>query len=561
MQDVRQYLREKGITYKEVRRPDSVQAVYPCPNCGDPKKFGVNLESGHFKCFRENNCGFNGTWFDLQKYYGDDYKPLVKKDRLVQVKPKKEYKKIETKTNELTPEASNFLKGRGFSDNTIKHFRIKSSKDGKSIMIPSFENKQLVNIKYRSIKEKKFWNEKDAKPVLYNMDNCTDYDALIITEGHFDTMAAKEYELNTVSIPSGVSDLTWIELCWDYIEKFSRVILTFDMDQAGQDAVEKVVKRIGEWKCYKAELPYKDLNECLLKKVEKNIIHDAIFKAKEFDHHLIERLEDYKDSLPKAQENRVGTKIKYDKINECLRGWRTRESSVWVGKNASGKTTFIGEILLDILSNDKKCCILSLEMPYQKLLNWYIMQYSNKSFLQQENYDEFIDRYNDYLYLIKAYGSIKEDHLIDVMTYAYRKHEVEHFFIDNTSGLILKKNHSQNEAEKSFILRVNDFCQEYESHVHLIAHPRKSSHDNDRPGKVDVMGSGHWTNLAHNVFVVYRPTIEERNKKDDLPDMMFYVRKNREWGKEERIDFDFWEDTKRFTERKDDIFFDDMKKF
>ncbi|QGZ66385.1 AAA family ATPase [Paraburkholderia acidisoli] len=42
------------------------------------------------------------------------------------------------------------------------------------------------------------------------------------------------------------------------------------------------------------------------------------------------------------------------------------------------------------------------------------------------------------------------------------------------------------------------------AHIHLIAHVKKGGSEYDRPGKFDVKGSGSITDLADNLFIVWR---------------------------------------------------------
>jgi replicative DNA helicase len=87
--------------------------------------------------------------------------------------------------------------------------------------------------------------------------------------------------------------------------------------------------------------------------------------------------------------------------------------------------------------------------------------------------------------------------------------------------------------------------------MHLVVHPRKTMTDRDEPGKVDVKGSSHITDLVHNVIVLYRldEDFKEKQKKKGITtsDMQLYVKKNREYGIEGRVYFNFNEITRRFT--------------
>ena len=85
--NVAEYLRSKGISFKVVKRPTGQWAIFNCPFCKDTKKkFGVNLESGGFKCFRENSCGVTGSFNDLRVHYGD--KPIRRSKEMTTINTK-----------------------------------------------------------------------------------------------------------------------------------------------------------------------------------------------------------------------------------------------------------------------------------------------------------------------------------------------------------------------------------------------------------------------------------------------------------------------------------------
>jgi twinkle protein len=107
-------------------------------------------------------------------------------------------------------------------------------------------------------------------------------------------------------------------------------------------------------------------------------------------------------------------------------------------------------------------------------------------------------------------------------------------------------------AQKDFISSLCDFAQKFNVHVHVVAHPRKTFSDDDTPGKVDVKGSSHITDLAHNVIVLNRTTDEQREKVEKkgktLSDAQMYLKKNREFGIEGKIHLWFNEKTKRYRD-------------
>ena len=548
----REYLYKKGLQYKEVDRAGKSVAILNCPVCGDTEnRFAISLEDGAFNCLHKNRCGVKGSFWDLQKLFGD--RPVISNEIKIESFSKIIYKKpAKGKSKKLSSAALEFLKGRGFTDETIKDFKIGQTKDGKGIMFPYLKDGQLVNIKYRSLTEKKFWKEKDAEPTLFNRDNCTGTE-VTICEGECDVMALVQYGIPAVSIPSGAADLTWIENEWEWLEKFDKILLLYDMDTAGQSAILKVAKRLGYWRCFKASLPHKDANECLIKGVEADEIKKCImsmtpFRPKDLISYA-EARDEIIDRIKKGKSH--GVKIVWPEIQKMLRGWRGGELTVWTGSNGSGKTTIINEVIIGLIRENEKTCIVSLEMPVVDFIRWTIMQYIGVGELTAKEVENALEEIGHNAYAIKRTGRIEADKILSRFEYAHRRHGVRHFFIDSLMRVGLDKRNELAE-QSQFVGSLVDFAQDYDCHVHLVAHPRKGDRDSDKPGKVDVSGSGDITNLAHNVFTIWRPTEELREKANMknkiISDSILYLRKNREWGACGSVDMRFDEETKRIRE-------------
>lgn len=48
---------------------------------------------------------------------------------------------------------------------------------------------------------------------------------------------------NVVSVPSGCSNLDWIDHCWNWLERFQSIILFGDNDAPGRMMIRDVVRR------------------------------------------------------------------------------------------------------------------------------------------------------------------------------------------------------------------------------------------------------------------------------------------------------------------------------
>ena len=547
--DVREYIHNKNI---QIRRERGNELVINCPFCGDLKgKGAISSVTGCYNCLRLNHCGVKYSFWDFQKAMGDEPKQLSG-DQSFYAYKKPVYQKPQSKAQKPDDKITTYLKGRGFSEETIKHFKI-GQHNGNTIMLPYFKKGELVNVKYRNIEDKKMWTEKDAEPILFNRDNFTKNE-LIITEGEYDCMALHEYGIESVSVPNGVNDFRWLENEWEWISKYKTIYICFDSDTAGQKGALELAQRAGEWRCRQVSFPKKDANECLKTNIPKSEIADCLAMAKDFTPPMLASPEDFADEILDAfnsPEKENGTSTGFDNLDKILGGWRDSELTIWSGRNSAGKSTVLTQVFLFLAEANVKGCIASFEMPVKRYLQWMIRQFTGKAYPDNWQITEFLKWTQGRLYVINSLDGLTPAVLLDTFEYAARRYGVKHFLIDSLMKISFPGKEELKE-HKAFINQLTSFAHKFKCHIHLVAHPRKGSRDSDRPGKVDIMGTGDITNLADNVLIMHRPDEEEREEGTSnqkiIPDALIYVKKNRVKGTEGSLKLHFNPDTKKFYE-------------
>jgi len=557
--DIRQYLHGKGYQWSEVTRPSGLNAVMNCPFCNPQdteKKFAINLENGAYKCAHENRCGITGSWSDFQRMHNDEPMPMDGSKYLKQTQ-KKEYKVPGKKTFKLlTGKALKFLTDRGITDESIKKYKLAQTADGENIAIPYYRDSKLVNIKYRGVDEKKFTQEKNAEPTLWNRDNIPNTsDFLVITEGEFDTIIMGQYGIDSVSIPSGVNNTEWIETEWEWLNRFKDIILCFDMDDAGEKGISLAVKRLGKWRCKRAKLPFKDANLCWQNGISNGEIVAVISAAEDFKPTILLSASEFTEAVIELISNQdllKGSPTAFDGLTRVLGGWRNCELTVWSGKNASGKSTLLNQEIINLTARGIGCCIASLEMKPARFLRWAMVQYTQQQYPSPTKIRESMARIGKNLYVINSDSEMDIDTILDVFKYAARRYGVKHFVIDSLMRVKIDERNELSE-QKNVCNKFVDLAKEFECHCHLVAHPRKGADDDDKPGKVDIKGNSHITNIADNVLIMWRPSEELKDRaiakgKTDTMDAKLFIKKNRELGTEGSVKLWFDPATKLFSE-------------
>jgi twinkle protein len=179
---------------------------------------------------------------------------------------------------------------------------------------------------------------------------------IVITEGEFDAMAVNQVtNLPAISLPNGASNLP--NQLIPILEKFERVYLWMDNDEAGQINLENFATKLGVNRTYiirpepntNSEHGIKDANDALRRNPE--IIKDLIQKAKPIPSENVIQFAGLREQV----QNRIfnvqtnsGLKSNYFPwYNKLFKGFRRGELTIFTGPTGSGKTTFLSQLSLD----------------------------------------------------------------------------------------------------------------------------------------------------------------------------------------------------------------------
>lgn len=537
-----------------------------CPYChggnhGDKYTFALNMEKKTFNCKR-GTCGEQGTFYKLCKDFGEEADGAFE---FKKAKAKKHYKKPKTKLKAPSSKVEAYLKLRGFSPETWQRRGV--GEYNGAVALPYYENGELVLMKFRTPeKHSKHWREEGGKDVFWGMDLCTPEKPLIIVEGEMDALALDECGIeNVVSVPSGAGNLECVDNCWEWLEQFNRIIIWPDNDEPGHEMARKLIARLGEWRCSIVQCDIKDANEVLYRKGKEAVI-ELVQNAKEVPMAGIIRLADVK-SVDYTKIERVKSSI--EGVNKVLGGYFMGEVSVWTGINSSGKSTFLGQELLEAIDQGFNVCAYSGELPATLFKTWIDLQASGPKYVKRifdpikgedvptvdVNIVKKINHwYYDKFFLFDSFtGGATDKDIFRVFEYAARRYNCKVFLIDNLMTTTFTNGESDfYRAQSIFVGQVINFAKKFNVHVHLVAHPRKNN--GGKLTKMDIAGSGDITNRADNVLAVHRITDkekEEESKYEEL-DNLVQIFKNRIYGLQDievGLKFDWL--SKRFYSAKD----------
>lgn len=246
-------------------------------------------------------------------------------------------------------------------------------------------------------------------------------------------------------------------------------------------------------------------------------------------------------------------------LDRALGGFREGELTVWTGRRGEGKSTALGQILVESVNQGRKVCAYSGELGAARFKDWIAAQAAGPDMLERRQDPEtgadfyfvpapvaaLIDEWWDrkfYLYDLGISSAHDEDSILNEFEYAHRCLGCDVFLVDNIMTARLKADRDYYRAQSMFTRRLAEFCKATKTHVHLVAHPRKVERGKSVEDSDEVSGAADITNLADNVISVRRLT----EPGEDGHDAELSVLKARECGVRGKIGLCFDPPSRRF---------------
>ena len=509
-----------------------------CPFHSDKTpSFKVSKAKNMFKCF---GCGISGNGLDFIMYYHkmtfyDAIRFAAKRYNIELDEDAKEHIKPLPRLEKLQPNTIAYFENRCISNNTLLRFGITESIEWMPIAkaeIPVicfnyFKDGELINIKFRG-KNKDFKLNKDSEKIFYNLDAIKDTDEAVICEGEMDCLSLYEAGIyNAVSVPNGAGigdmQLRYLDSCWEYFENKNRVILFTDNDQPGNKLKEELSRRIGVEKCLYIEYPEdcKDANEVLIK-YGKQKLSDLVAKAKAFPIQGIISVDDviddiidfYKNGYPKGYDTGI------DGFDELLK-FSGGQMTIVTGSPNSGKSEFLDYITTSLSKKHGwKWGICSFENPVPIHVTKLMEKFSGLAFDFRKDYLNRMNEmdFNSAIMMARDYYKFVNISQVDVSIDGILNKLRELVLRTGINGVVIDPwnyiehkipaNQTETQYISECLSKVKEFAIRTNTHVFIVAHPKKLQKDNNGIYPVatmyDISGSAHFFNKTDNGLSVHR---------------------------------------------------------
>lgn len=448
------------------------------------------------------------------------------------------------KVEAVSPVADWFA-ARGLNEETLKAFCIAAqSRNGAHYAVFPYlrGERELINVKYRNVADKKdMRQEGGAEPCLFGWHLVSPKQrSIVIAEGELDAMVLYQMGFSALSVNAGAGNHQWIDSDWSRLEQFSEIFLCYDNDDAGKKGAREVANRLGLERCRCVTFDgAKDANDFLLSGATAEDFQRCMDAGRTFDPDELKSISEFwsgvKALFYPASDEAHDPYLSFCGQSQIWFEFRQGEITVWSGYNGHGKSLLLNQVLLGLMNQGERACVFSGEMTPVRQGKRIAKQLGGLDRPTPEYLDAMAEWLRDRMWSFAVVGTASIERLLTVFTYAYKRYGIRHCVIDS---LMMTDVQSDGPgaitAQKDAMRMLANWARANGTHVHLVAHPRKSQDEKHIPGKQDVAGAGVITDAADNVFSVWSAQKHEVEYGDDEPDAYLQLHKQRNGDVQQR---------------------------
>ena len=498
-----------------------------CPDCGSSDANGV-YSDGHMYCFA---CDPSVAWKKGDMELTEGYKPQGGKQSSGLLT-------FGENSGRYVP-----LPARGLSADICKKYSYwVGMMQGKMVQVADYYDRSGTKVgqKVRDA-DKTFTAIGSVKnDLLFGSQLWSGGKKIVITEGEIDCLSVAQIQdgkYPVVSLPLGAkSAKKTLAANLEYLDQFEEIILMFDMDEPGREAVEQAAPVLPAGKVKVAFINgYKDANEALQAK-DFRAIQDAIWNAVAFVPAGVVSAKSLKDRTRESMLKSETEGLLFSScqtLNAMTLGARAGELVMVTSGSGMGKSTFVRQLLLEWGRQGKRVGMAMLEEAVEETVQDLIGLDNNvrlrqckelkEQILRDGRFDEWYDRLfnDDKFHLYDSFAESEEDTLFAKLAYMVDGLDCDVILLDHISIVVsgMDDNSDERKTIDRIMTRLKKFAKTKGVVVVVICHlknPEKGkSHEEGRPVSItDLRGSGALRQLSDTIIAL------ERNQQGDTPNIV-----------------------------------------
>ena len=439
------------------------------------------------------------------------------------------------------------ISNRGITEKTCSAYRygIGEANDKEVHVAQYFDNTGAILGQKLRYPDKTFAWQGSAQKTLWGKHATTnEHKVLVITEGEIDALSVAQsldFKVSVVSVPNGAqsSDIA-IRQDISYVNAFEKVILWFDNDEKGQNAIQKVAGLIAPGKLYITTSEAKDANELLVNKGKVAIVKairasslyrpDGVLSGNTVRKRMMTL---YTKGLPS------GWSVPYKELNSKLRGIHKKRLYMFTAGSGVGKSTILANIAYSLMmQHTLKIGYIALEESVEETMLRLLSIHIGKNIkldpkkASKVEYTEALDTLikDDRLVIYNHFGSLDSDNLVEKITYMVTGLGCDIIVLDHISIVVSGESLSSDERRiiDRLMTNLRSTIEQTGATILAVTHLRRKGSDNKGhsegaiPKLGEMRGSGSIEQISDVVIAMARDTMEESNNITTL-----YVLKNR----------------------------------
>jgi twinkle protein len=417
------------------------------------------------------------------------------------------------------------LRDRGISEETCKFAGYNIGEyNGQKVQVANYRNEKgervAQKVRFPDKDFRMFGDGKHAPLYLQHLWG-SGGKYVTVTEGEIDALSYIEAmgKWPVVSLPHGAKSAdTDLGAHLDWLNTFGHVVLSFDMDKVGREAVDKAVKVLPPGKIKIVNLPRKDANEVLVKDGAKALV-EAFWKAKDWrPDGIVDGSELTRERL--KQTTAVGFALPWPQLQERLMGIRKREITLLAAGTGIGKSTLARELAYWLHQGGLSIGNVYLEEGIDKTAQAYVAIHNNinlknlradPNVLSDEDWDRSLKEVvHERMYFYDHFGSLDSKQLVMKLRYLATVAKVDFIVLDHISIVVSGTESDQGERKDIdvFMTALRSLVEETGVGVIAIVHLRRpegiSHEEGGRVTLAQLRGSGSLAQLSDNVIGLER---------------------------------------------------------
>lgn len=431
----------------------------------------------------------------------------------------------------LNQQTTKWLESRGIHAQVADNMGVRGEKKGGIdwIQFPYMRQGKELNIKHRSLVEKKFYQEEGGVKLVWNEDCLRDEtlkdEPLYIFEGEMDCLAAIQCGYNkSISVPDGApakkvedydcTKYSYLDDLLPLIDEEKEIYICADNDVAGGNLLHDLSIRLGTVRCKWVNYPKdcKDMNDALMKYGDRGV-NETLRRGAWVAIEGLYRM----DELPPAPNNTPHSTGFYALDSHYK--IRMGDFCVITGIPSHGKTLFVNDIFSRCAEKyNWKICIASFEqspvLDHKRNLRKWFLRGAEWTKTAIDDADKWID--DHYLFMVPSFDDdVTLEWVMEKAAAAVVRHGCNVVIIDpwNEMDHLRLKGETITEYTGRAIKRFKKFAQKFNIHLVIVAHPAKMRRKEDGtypvPTLYDISDSAHWYNKPDIGIVVHRESETE----------------------------------------------------